>query len=179
LVLAFSFTLVALPLAPAEVKGQGTGLFTFVQIAVRQGDAAVLQGPCGELGLIDTNRFRSAEVLAVLDSFGSRQLEWIVVSHYDADHLGGIVDVATAPGVSVETVYDRGGDANERDTQTYMEYFAWSPPVPPREIRCRSAMPSRCAKEINMPPSMSCPSAPMGRPQAAWRSRRRMTRAYA
>jgi beta-lactamase superfamily II metal-dependent hydrolase len=117
--------LIGLLPAPARVDAQVAGEFVFVQVAVRQGDGAVLQGPCGELGVIDTNRFRAAEVLAVLDSLGSRELRWIAVSHYDADHLGGIVEVATAPGASVETVYDRGGGADERDTQTYMEYFDW------------------------------------------------------
>ena len=120
-----ALALIGLLPAPARIGVQETGEFVFVQVAVRQGDAAVLRGPCGELGLIDTNQFRSAEVLAVLDSLGSRELKWIAVSHYDVDHLGGIVDVATAPGASVETVYDRGGDADERDSQTYQEYFEW------------------------------------------------------
>jgi competence protein ComEC len=93
---------------------------------VRQGDAAVIQGSCGELGLIDNNRFREDEVLAVLDDFGTRALEWIAVSHYDADHLGGIVGVATASSASVERVYDRAGDRNAKDTQTYRDYFDWA-----------------------------------------------------
>jgi beta-lactamase superfamily II metal-dependent hydrolase len=98
---------------------------TIVQVAVRQGDAAVFRGPCGELGVIDTNRHRSAEVLQVLDEMGSRTLEWVSVSHYDADHLGGILDVATAPGVSVERAFDRGGGRDAHDTATYRAYFDW------------------------------------------------------
>lgn len=123
-VIAAAFLAGAL-LPPGPVTAGPSGEFVYIQVAVRQGDAAVVQGPCGELGLIDTNQFRSAEVLAVLDGLGSRALKWIAVGHYDADHLGGIVDVATAPGASVETVYDRGGGADERDTQTYAEYFDW------------------------------------------------------
>jgi beta-lactamase superfamily II metal-dependent hydrolase len=73
--------------------------------------------------LIDTNRFRSAEVLAVLDELGTRSLKWVAVSHYDADHLGGVLDVATAPGVSVGTFYDRGGGSTETSTQTYADYY--------------------------------------------------------
>jgi beta-lactamase superfamily II metal-dependent hydrolase len=107
--------------APAQ-----TTQLTIVQVAVRQGDAAVIQGPCGELGLIDTNRFRGDEVLAVLDSLGTRTLEWTSVSHYDADHLGGLVGVATAPGVSVERAYDRGGPRTEHNTDTYRNYFDWA-----------------------------------------------------
>jgi beta-lactamase superfamily II metal-dependent hydrolase len=99
------------------------GDLTVVFVAVRQGDAAVYQGACGETGLIDTNRFRSAEVLAVLDEVGTRSLKWVAVSHYDADHLGGILDVATAPGASVGTFYDRGGGSAEASTQTYAAYY--------------------------------------------------------
>jgi beta-lactamase superfamily II metal-dependent hydrolase len=102
-----------------------TEIFAMVQVAVRQGDGAVFQGPCGDLGVLDTNRYREDDVLAVLDSFGSRELAWVAVTHYDADHLGGIVAVATAPGASVETAYDRGGGAKEKDTQTYQDYYDW------------------------------------------------------
>lgn len=110
----------------AATSQSSTDALTIKQIAVRQGDAAVIQGPCGELGLIDTNRFREQEVLDVLDEFGSRALEWVSVSHYDADHLGDIVGVATAPGASVERAFDRGGDRNAHDTATYRDYFDWA-----------------------------------------------------
>jgi len=100
-----------------------SGELTVVFVAVRQGDAAIYQGPCGEMGLIDTNRFRSGEVLAVLDEMGSRTLEWVAISHYDADHLGGVLDVANAPGASVDTFYDRGGGSAETATQTYANYY--------------------------------------------------------
>jgi glyoxylase-like metal-dependent hydrolase (beta-lactamase superfamily II) len=60
--------------------------------------------------VIDANRFRTDEVLAAIDKVGSRSLKWMAVTHYDADHLGDIVSVATSPGVSVGTFYDRGGD---------------------------------------------------------------------
>jgi beta-lactamase superfamily II metal-dependent hydrolase len=50
-------------------------------------------------------------------------LKWIANTHYDADHLGDIVSVATSPGVSVGTFYDRGGDRNVKDTATYRTYY--------------------------------------------------------
>jgi beta-lactamase superfamily II metal-dependent hydrolase len=110
-------------LAPGAIAA---GTFTHIQVAVRQGDAAVLRGPCGDLGVIDTNQHRSPEVLAVLDGFGSRALEWIVVTHYDADHLGGVYELAHAPGVSVRAVYDRGGDREAKDSSTYGTYYDWA-----------------------------------------------------
>ena len=107
---------------PPPVIGELTVMF----VAVRQGDAALYQGPCGEMGLIDANRFREAEVLAAMDTLGSRDLAWISPSHYDADHLGAVVDVGTAAGVTVSAVYDRGGDRDTKDSQTYRDYYDWA-----------------------------------------------------
>lgn len=92
---------------------------------MRQGDSALYEGPCGEVGLIDANRFRDQEVLDALDAIGTRSLTWISVSHYDSDHLGAILDVATATGVTVGAVYDRGGDRNAKDSNTYRDYYDW------------------------------------------------------
>src|SRR5690606_1980849 len=99
--------------------------FTIHFLDVRQGDAALYVGACGEIGLVDANRYRENEILAALDRIGSRNLKWIVVSHYDADHLGAIQDVGTAPGVTVGTVYDRGGDRNTHNSATYRNYYDW------------------------------------------------------
>ena len=77
------------------------------------------------MGLIDADQYRSAEVLATMDALGTRHLKWISVSNYDADHVGAIVDVATASGVSVGAVYDRGGGRNAKDSATYRNYYDW------------------------------------------------------
>jgi glyoxylase-like metal-dependent hydrolase (beta-lactamase superfamily II) len=106
---------------PPPVDGGGT--LTVMFVAVRQGDAAVFVGACGETGLIDANRFRSAEVLTAIDSVGTRGLKWIANSHYDADHLGAVLDVATASGVTVDQFYDRGGGRTVKDSNTYRDYF--------------------------------------------------------
>jgi len=92
-------------------------------VAVRQGDSAVFEGACGDICVIDANRFRTDEILAAIDQFGSRTLKWMAVTHYDADHLGDIVSVATSPGVTVGTFYDRGGDRTVKDSATYRTYY--------------------------------------------------------
>ena len=115
----------ALGLAPIVPPPPVTGELTVMFVAVRQGDAAVYRGPCGDMGLVDANRFRSVEVLAAMDSLGGRDLAWVSPSHYDADHLGAIVDVATASGVTVAAVYDRGGDRDVKDSDTYRDYCDW------------------------------------------------------
>jgi competence protein ComEC len=117
----------ALGLDPVEPPDDGPeGTLTVTFLAVAQGDAAIYQGPCGDIGLIDTNRFKDDDVLAALDSFGTRSLAWISVSHYDADHLGGVEAVGTAPGATVGAVYDRGGDRDVKDSATYRSYYDWT-----------------------------------------------------
>ena len=44
-------------------------------------------------------------------------------AYCDADHLGGVLDVVSSPGVTVGAFYDRGGGANEKNTQTYSNYY--------------------------------------------------------
>lgn len=95
-------------------------------LAIGQGDAALYQGPCGEMGLIDARNGSAPEILAALDATGSRSLKWVMASHYDADHIGDIVDVASSPGVTITTTYDRGGDRLAKDTDTYRTYFDWA-----------------------------------------------------
>ncbi|HEU4915378.1 MAG TPA: MBL fold metallo-hydrolase [Acidimicrobiia bacterium] len=65
---------------------------------------------------------RSRQRWPVLDEVTTRTLKWIAVSHYDADHLGGILDVANAPGAGVGAFYDRGGGSTAAGTQTYAAY---------------------------------------------------------
>jgi len=43
---------------------------TFIFLAVAQGDATLYIGPCGEMGLIDVNRFKDDDVLAAMDTQG-------------------------------------------------------------------------------------------------------------
>jgi len=110
------------PITPPPPPVHG-GDFVARFVAVRQGDGAVFVGACGATAVIDANRFRSAEMLAAIDAIGTRNLTWVASTHYDADHLGAIVDVATATGVSVGQFYDRGGDRDTKDTATYRTYY--------------------------------------------------------
>ena len=103
--------------------GTGGGEFTAMIVAVRQGDSAVFVGACGETGVIDANRYRTAEILSAVDQIGSRTLKWMAVTHYDVDHLGDVVSVATSPGVTVGAFYDRGGDRTVKDSNTYRDYY--------------------------------------------------------
>lgn len=102
-----------------------TGRLTVTFLDVGQGDSALYEGPCGELGIVDVNRGAASTVLRALDEAGTRKVRWISTSHYDADHIGGVVDLGTASGVTIGRVFDRGGDRNIKDTQTYRRYYDW------------------------------------------------------
>lgn len=100
-------------------------------LSVGQGDGALFRGPCGDFGLVDANNGAVSRVLSTLDANGGRgKLAWISPSHYDADHLGDIKDVGTAPGILVDAVYDRGGDRTAKDTATYRTYYDWVTATP-------------------------------------------------
>jgi beta-lactamase superfamily II metal-dependent hydrolase len=120
-----SFFARALGLAPITPPPPepGGGELSVVFVAVRQGDAAIYRGACGEVGVIDVNQYRVNDVLAALDMYANRTLKWIAVSHYDADHLGDVEDLARSPGVTVASFYDRGGSRTVKDTQTYRDYY--------------------------------------------------------
>lgn len=122
---AASVVLLAMFALPADAPATSPPV-QIAFLAVGQGDAGVYRGPCGEVGVVDANRGADDEVLAQIDAWGPRSLlRWLSVSHYDADHLGDIEDVGRADGVSLEAVYDRGGDRDVKDSQTYRDYFDW------------------------------------------------------
>lgn len=96
---------------------------TIAHVAVRQGDAAIYQGPCGQTAVVDTPRFRAGNVAAALDAYaGTRELRWASPTHYHSDHVGGLADLEREHGVAIAAVYDRGDGRDAYDTQTYRDY---------------------------------------------------------
>ena len=74
---------------------------------IGQGDAIFIQTPTGEQILIDGGRDR--RVLAKLGSVlppWDRTLDAIILTHPDADHVGGLVDVLAH--YEVDTIYETG-----------------------------------------------------------------------
>lgn len=75
-----------------EISG-GEFIATFLDVG--QGDASLFEAPSGELLLIDGGRggSASATVTALLEERGVLAPDAVVLSHFDADHLGGLVEV--------------------------------------------------------------------------------------
>lgn len=76
-------------------------------IDVGQGDATLVQLATGENVLIDAGTDAAGEkVVAYLKSVGVKKLDYVIATHPDADHIGGMVDVLGA--FKVDTFIDSG-----------------------------------------------------------------------
>lgn len=92
-------------------------------INVDQADACLIISPTGGTMLIDAgdNGDGSSIVVPYLQGYGLQALDYIVATHYHADHIGGIDEVVSYLGIdSVRVaVYDRGWSYT---TPTYTSY---------------------------------------------------------
>ncbi len=86
---------------------------TLTFIDVGQGDAVLIRSPSGQNVLYDGGR-PAEEVLAYLQSVGVTNLELVIASHADADHIGGLEAVVRfyKPRLFM-------GNGLPHDTQTY------------------------------------------------------------
>jgi len=89
---------------------------------VGQGDATLIVSLTGRTLLVDggKNGRGNDKILPFLDSLNITSLDYIVATHYHADHVGGIDEVVDGLTIdSVGIVYDRGWSYT---TQTYEDY---------------------------------------------------------
>jgi len=109
-----------LSFVPIEMAAAATP-FSVTFVDVGQGDGAIYRGPCGEIGILDINDGQASTIADHLTPFPNPNVKWVTASHYDADHIGGIDDFLALQDVA--KVYDRGGDRNVKDTDTYRSYY--------------------------------------------------------
>ncbi len=90
---------------------------------VGQGDATLVVSPTGRTMLIDAgyDSLGIKKVLPWLDSLGIRSLDWVVATHYHADHIGGLDEVISGLGQDSikQAVFDRGWSYS---TSAYEDY---------------------------------------------------------
>ncbi len=84
------------PATPAAtfVPGQGTLKIAFLDVG--QGDSILIQAPNGRTMLIDGGRSTSLAqtvIIPQLQKWGARQVDVLIPTHPDADHIGGLVGV--------------------------------------------------------------------------------------
>lgn len=94
LVATNAFSEARLPNSVELVDGRARVVF----IDVGQGDATLVIAPDGETLLIDGGpRAAASRVQNALQVYANGRLDAVVLSHYDADHLGGLVEVLAGP----------------------------------------------------------------------------------
>ncbi len=85
----------------------GLGRVEIVHLDVGAGDATLFIGPTGQAALVDGGPDGAgAVVLAELERRGLERLRHLVASHPDADHIGGLDEVAAA--VAVDAAWGEG-----------------------------------------------------------------------
>lgn len=75
----------------AAKKGSGTMAVRFVDVG--QGDGSVIEFPDGKTLVIDTAADANGAVNSVLASDKRTTINWLVATHPDADHIGGLAGV--------------------------------------------------------------------------------------
>ncbi len=99
---------------------------------VGQGDSTLIVGPTGKTLLIDAGKTGEGvmTVLPDLEALSIDHLNWILATHYDADHIGGIAEVLKGADqilgteddqIPTDAVIDRG-DETDKSTATYQNY---------------------------------------------------------
>ncbi len=102
--------------------------FKYICLKVGQGDAAVLVSPTGKVALIDggsNNTYGQIVWKFLRDSIRTRRVDYIFISHYHSDHIGGIdlvIDSLVKYGADsiVQGIYDRGGSYSSTDYTNYV-----------------------------------------------------------
>ena len=94
-------------------------------INVGQSVSTLIVGPTGETMLVDSGHFQDdgEHVLAYLQAHNIERIDYMVVSHNDADHIGGnaaVIDYYETEANGIGAIYDPGIAAS---TQTYERYL--------------------------------------------------------
>lgn len=110
---------------PTEAPGTVTGTVEVHYINVGQSVSTLIIGPEGETMLIDTGHYNDdgEYVLEYLQSRNIERIDHMIVSHNDADHIGGnaaIIEYYETEADGIGAIYDPGIAAS---TQTYGKYL--------------------------------------------------------
>ena len=116
---AVAVALLAL-LVPAAALAQANGKLQIHHIMVGQGDGILLISPLGQKALFDDGVYTNCtEIKNYISGLGITTIDYHFTSHYHADHIGCIDDLA-AIGITIGTTgYDRGSSYS---SATYTNY---------------------------------------------------------
>ncbi|MCM3292421.1 MBL fold metallo-hydrolase [Paenibacillus sp. MER 180] len=106
-------------LAPQAPKQQPTGTLQVYYLDVGQGDSTLIRTPNGQNVLIDGGTNGQGEnVVNYLKQYGVKELEAVIATHPDADHIGGLDTVIDA--IPVKSVY---APRVSHTTKTYKDFL--------------------------------------------------------
>lgn len=95
-------------LLPGAALALGNGKLQVHHMQVGQGDGILLISPQGQTALFDTGTSGCSFIKSYLQGLGITQVDYHFLSHYHADHLSCMDDLAAA-GITIGTAgYDRG-----------------------------------------------------------------------
>jgi competence protein ComEC len=100
---------VAIVLSPATARTQDRKTFDIYAIDVEGGQATLFVSPSGESLLVDTGNpgDRDADrIAATAKQAGVTRIDYLVVTHYDGDHVGGVKDLSDR--LPIRTFVDHG-----------------------------------------------------------------------
>ncbi len=123
IVLSFLIGCTPSPKKPISAKAQNEELKVCV-IDVGHGDAVLIIFPNNKYLLIDGGNTGkgNARIIPLLDSLKVTHLDYVVASHYDADHIGGLDEVINHIGRDsiINYCYDGGGIHNSSPFTQYI-----------------------------------------------------------
>jgi beta-lactamase superfamily II metal-dependent hydrolase len=116
---------VALLGALAVVQGQSARTFDIYVVDVEGGEATLFVAPSGESLLVDAGwpgfDGRDADrILAVARTAGVEQIDHLAITHYHADHVGGVAQLAAR--LPIRHFIDRGPHASDDEKSAYEAY---------------------------------------------------------
>ncbi len=98
------------------------GILQIHHIDVEQGDGALIISPGGETVMIDNGRWTTcSNTVNYLQEQGITSIDYHFASHYHADHIGCLDDLAGASIPVTGACYDRGGSYG---SATFADYVA-------------------------------------------------------
>lgn len=103
---------------PALLHGPAVAM-----LDVGQGDAILVRGSGGCSALIDGGP-PGGGLMRQLRELGVRRIDAVVATHAESDHFGGLLDLASAGELPVETLIDGGGNTDRADFQRMRREFA-------------------------------------------------------
>lgn len=110
----FAFLLLLL----AGASAQGAQQATFYLVDIGHGNVAFVVSPSGETMLLDCGPGQAVDrIYSFMQQNGIKKIDYLVVSHFEADHMGAVVELAKK--VRIENYVDHG------ESVTYNKSDEW------------------------------------------------------